>query len=356
MRAAWAPALAAVAALALGAGPATAALPRVDYQLAGRTGANGWYIGPVSVSWTVADALSTSGCDQRYLTDDTAGVQITCTATNGSGTVPATTSPIRIDQTPPTGVTAAPARGPDAGPWYTQPVDIAWSGTDAVSGIAACTALTYAGPDGAAASPAGTCTDRAGNISAPVPFGLAYDATPPAVADVAVTFHGRTATVRWTAGADADRVLVERRPAAAATASPGRTILDAAGTTRRTTDQGLRRGRAYAWTVTVRDAAGNTASATATATVPRRPGPPTLRWKAVSRASYYNVQLFRGGHKILSAWPARPRYRLHRIWRYQGHRHRLLGGRYRWYVWAGFGPRSARRYGHLHAHGRLRVR
>jgi hypothetical protein len=62
-------------------------------------------------------------------------------------------------------------------------------------------------------------------------------------------------------------------------------------------------------------------------------------------ARYYNVQLFRDGRKILSAWPLRARYQLNRRWTYRGQVHRLVTGKYRWLVWPGFGPRSKADYG-----------
>jgi hypothetical protein len=71
-----------------------------------------------------------------------------------------------------------------------------------------------------------------------------------------------------------------------------------------------------------------------------------LTWSAVPKATYYNVQLIRGG-KVLSAWPTRPRLRLQRSWLYAGRRHRLTPGRYRWYVWPRFGSRASGRYGRL---------
>jgi hypothetical protein len=74
---------------------------------------------------------------------------------------------------------------------------------------------------------------------------------------------------------------------------------------------------------------------------------PLLRWRPVHGAHYYNVQLFRGGKKILSAWPVRPRLQLQKSWSFHGHRYRLTRGRYRWYAWPGFGPRAAGRYGRL---------
>jgi hypothetical protein len=73
--------------------------------------------------------------------------------------------------------------------------------------------------------------------------------------------------------------------------------------------------------------------------------PPRLTWVAARTARYYNVQLWHGTKKILSAWPTKNTLTLKRQWAYQGHRYRLTRGRYRWYVWPGFGSRSLRQYG-----------
>ena len=63
--------------------------------------------------------------------------------------------------------------------WYNSAVAIGFAGTDPVSGVDLCTSTTYGGPDNAAASVSGTCTDKAGNTSSSFPFGLKYDATAP---------------------------------------------------------------------------------------------------------------------------------------------------------------------------------
>jgi HYR domain len=73
--------------------------------------------------------------------------------------------------------------------------------------------------------------------------------------------------------------------------------------------------------------------------------PPKLVWLKNSEAAYYNVQLFRGTAKILSIWPVGASLTLKRTWKYQGRRHTLTRGVYRWYVWPGFGSRSAVDYG-----------
>jgi hypothetical protein len=75
------------------------------------------------------------------------------------------------------------------------------------------------------------------------------------------------------------------------------------------------------------------------------PTPPLLRWRAVSSAHLYNVQLYREGRKILSRWPTRARYQLRRTWTYKGHRFRLRPAVYRWYVWPWLGS----------SYGRIRV-
>jgi hypothetical protein len=349
----------AVAVLALCAGPAAASLPQVDYTLDGRAGDEGWYVGPVTITWTVKGATDADCPAVETLRDDTAGTQRTCTASNADGTVPAQTKVIKIDQTPPAGVTATPARPPDAPPFYTAPVAISWSGTDATSGIAGCTATTYAGPDGAAVAPQGSCRDHAGNVSAPLALTFAYDATAPALTGVAATASAdRRVAVHWSTDADAQTVSVTRQPGDA-------TLLDRApaATTHDVADGPLAPGTTYTYTVVARDAAGNAATATAAATTPapvsaaaatkRAADRRTLRWKRRAGARYYNVQLFRNGRKLLSAWPRTNHYTLKTRWRYRGRTHKLQPGRYRWYVWPGYGPRAAHRYGRLLAKGVL---
>jgi hypothetical protein len=84
--------------------------------------------------------------------------------------------------------------------------------------------------------------------------------------------------------------------------------------------------------------------------------PPLLRWAPPRLATYYNVQVFYGPQKVLSAWPSRARQQLTRSWSYQGRSIRLRKGTYRWYVWPGFGPRSAARYGQLLGTSTFRIR
>jgi hypothetical protein len=76
----------------------------------------------------------------------------------------------------------------------------------------------------------------------------------------------------------------------------------------------------------------------------RLSAPPLLTWTSVRRATYYNVQLFRG-RKLMSTWPEATSLQLKRRWQFDDHHYRLRPGRYKWFVWPGYGERSAGRYG-----------
>ncbi len=73
--------------------------------------------------------------------------------------------------------------------------------------------------------------------------------------------------------------------------------------------------------------------------------PPVLRWAPVSGAKYYNVQVYRGRTKVLSAWPTRPRRALRERWVFGGRAYTLRAAAYRWYVWPYVGGRYGRALG-----------
>jgi hypothetical protein len=197
----------------------------------------------------------------------------------------------------------------------------------------------------------GSCRDHAGNSSGSIDYGLKYDATPPGAATIKVSAGDRMAVVRWKPSSGTTSVDLVRF---AGTAANGVSVYR--GTADTYTDRHLRNGVRYRYEVRAFDDAGNVAESSAAA-APRAPlyrpaagakvsAPPLLAWGPAPRASYYNVQLWRG-RKIFSAWPSRTRLQLTRSWTYRGLAHHLTAGRYRWYVWPGYGRRSAKRYGRL---------
>ena len=132
-------------------------------------------------------------------------------------------------------------------------------------------------------------------------------------------------------------------------------------------DRHFKNGLYYRYAVLSYDRAGN-ASRGATVVVPasvllRLPrdgavvkAPPLLMWDGVPKASYYNVQLYYGGRKVLSAWPNKTKLRTTRSWTYEARRYGLKSGLYHWYVWPGFGSRSQAHYGQLLGQGTFAVR
>jgi hypothetical protein len=83
---------------------------------------------------------------------------------------------------------------------------------------------------------------------------------------------------------------------------------------------------------------------------------PRLTWRRVRHADYYNVQVYRGRRKILSAWPANAHLQMRPSWRFRGKRFRLSPGSYHWYAWPGFGNRRAHRYGRVITHKRFTMK
>jgi hypothetical protein len=125
------------------------------------------------------------------------------------------------------------------------------------------------------------------------------------------------------------------------------------------TDRGLENGVEYRYVVMAVDAAGNHSPGVAGVVVPRRnllKSPkdgarlrkaPKLIWARDAEAQYYNAQLLLNGKKILSVWPVRPTYALTKNWKYLGRKYTLKPGLYSWYVFPGYGARSAVHYGDL---------
>jgi hypothetical protein len=343
--------------------------------------AGDWYNAPVTIAFTGEDAMSGLGACPPIAyqgPDGVASVVGTCSDVAGN-TGSSTPFSFNYDATGPEVTAAVPERLPDRAGWYTAPVRFSVLGADATSGLAECPPVTYAGPDAAAASVVGTCRDRAGNQSSRA-FELMYDVTPPPISHLTATPGDQRAALRWQTTPDATFVEVLRVPgresesASVVFRGPGSSFQD----------DKLRNGVRYVYRVRLADPAGNESVATAAA-VPSAPSPdppggsgqlrsgPTVpasqghagllrpranakvtagrpllfTWTPIARARYYNVQLYRGKRKILSVWPARPRYRLERQWSFAGKPRRLSRGRYRWYVWPGYGRRAKSTYGDL---------
>jgi hypothetical protein len=122
-------------------------------------------------------------------------------------------------------------------------------------------------------------------------------------------------------------------------------------------DRKVTNGISYRYVLVAFDQTGNASGGVAAAATPRRQlltappdgakvkKPPKLVW--IGKASFFNVQLFRGNTKVLSVWPTKTTYVLKKTWKYDKRRYRMSRGSYRWYVWPAFGTRSKPEYGGL---------
>jgi hypothetical protein len=328
-----------------------ATAPSVNASPARGPDANGWYNHSVAVAFAGSDA--TSGIDActsaTYEGPDAESASVSGSCTDKAGNSASASFSLKYDGTPPE-VTAAPVRPPDANGWYNRPISLAVNGTDATSKVDACSGGSYTGPDKPGASLVGTCRDQAGN-EASKPVELKFDSTPPKLGKVTVSLRNGAATLRWTASPDTEAVRVLRLAK-----GTKKSVTVYRGAKRTFTDKKLKDGVRYSYTITGTDEAGNVATATAVAD-PRALWQPTagkrlrtaplLTWAPVARADYYNVQLYFDGRKVLSEWPRAAKLKLERQWTFGGHRYKLAKGRYRWYVWPGFGARKATKYGKL---------
>ena len=180
---------------------------------------------------------------------------------------------------------------------------------------------------------------------------LRYDGTPPALTGVRATPGHGAIRVRWRASGDARRIVVTRSPGLRGV----RSSVVYRGTRRSFVDRRVARDVRYVYRVTAVDAHTKTATRRVGTTLSLllAPGrgarvrtPVVLRWRAIPNASYYNVQIYRGGRLVANRWPRQARLRLRR----------LRPGRYRWYVWPRYGgTRSERRYGRLVGQSRFTV-
>jgi hypothetical protein len=329
--------------------------PLITFEIVGKQGSNGWYVSTTTVRWNVSDPESgikaSSGCDATSL-GETAGTRLTCSATNLEDVSSTASVTVKVDTKPPAVTGASAHRPPDVGTWYVQPVTFTFAGSDATSGIAGCTSVAYAGPDNGAASVTGTCTDQAGNVSAPGSASLRYDANAPALRGVAAKAGNGEVTVRWTQLPTWEWVDVVR-----SVAGEKATRAVYHGSAAQIVDRGLRNGTDYRYAVVAHDEAGHETAIDVQAMplgAMRSPppgstvtAPPRLGWRGTHGALLYNVQLFRDGKKILSAWPRSPHLKLLRRWRFGGAARTLEPGTYRWYVWPAFRKAHGVRFGKL---------
>lgn len=215
------------------------------------TGSNGWYLNDVTAAFKGTDNLSGFGNPASLTTTGTVTTSgegaITVTnptfTDNAGNTAASVSTVIKVDKTNPTSVASVdPA---NANGWYKANVTVKFSGDDAASGIAGCTADAVVSAEAANQVISGTCTDNAGRISAAATVTVSLDKTAPTLSGAATTaanangWYMNDVSVKWTC-ADGLSGVVD---------CPVNTVINAEGS-------GL------SASALISDKAGNTASAT----------------------------------------------------------------------------------------------
>lgn len=157
---------------------------------------NGWHNnGPVTVSWTVANSTTQSGCNTTVLSSQTTvgGTTLTCTAANAGGSL-SDSATIRIDTTAPTG-SAARTPASNVNGWNNTDVLVTFTCADDLSGAASAGASYTVSTDGPNQSRAFPCEDLAGNTLPLSITGISIDKTPPTVTAASVVAAPNPATV-----------------------------------------------------------------------------------------------------------------------------------------------------------------
>lgn len=317
---------------------------------------NGWYNRPVGVSFSGADnASGVAGCSGggTYSGPDGMG-STTGSCSDLAGNTGSGALQIPYDATVPTVKDLVTARPADAAGWFNHPVGVTFTGDDAGSGIESCSSLTYGGPDSPTAQVSGTCRDKAGHESAAKAFRLKYDATPPSLSTVIAQVGNKFALLKWKISPDVSSVRVVRAPGRAGEAESvvynGRADFYK--------DTGIDNRAQYEYRVSAADEAANATPEQKAVAMPLPPlynpargarvrSPIVFEWLGVEKATYYNVQVWCRGRKMLTAWPKKPRLVVPRQGKFAGRAYTLPRTQCRWHVWPGFGRFADRRYGRM---------
>jgi hypothetical protein len=167
--------------------------PNVTPNVTGTLGSNGWYTSNVNVSWKVNDPesgiASSTGCGPTTLTANTAGIMLSCSATNGVGLSTSASVTIKIDMSPPNPPAASVNPAPNGAGWNNSATTVSFlaMGDNGPSGVALCTSPINFASETAGTTVGGFCSDFAGNTSATAFVTVRIDETAPVVSNVLAT-------------------------------------------------------------------------------------------------------------------------------------------------------------------------
>jgi hypothetical protein len=226
--------------------------PTVTHTLSPTPNAAGWNADDVIVHFTAKDDDLGSGVDPGSITPDvlvheeTSGQLVNGQARDTAGNVGADSASVKLDRTPPviSGAIVSGTLGSNG--WYTSPVTVHFTCSDALSGIAVCPDDVTLTGNGASQSLTASAVDNAGNARSATVGHIDIDAEAPSIS---------TLTLK-----DGGIYTLGTVPAASCAAADG--VSGVASCSVRVTG-GLANGvGTFAFTATATDKAGNTATRT----------------------------------------------------------------------------------------------
>ncbi len=142
--------------------------PLITPVITGPLGNNDWYVGNVTVEWTINEMPESIreiiGCEGGTVTTDTDGVMFGCVVNSGGGSM-AMPAWVKRDTAPPTLLWGAFSPAPNANGWNKTDVSVPFTAGDALSGIAGQSANNplVITAEGEGVTGEVTLTDKAGN-------------------------------------------------------------------------------------------------------------------------------------------------------------------------------------------------
>lgn len=178
-----------------------ATAPVLTPVVTGDLGADGWYVGDVTVTWNATDATSgvdaATTCAPDTLTTDAAAATYSCTVRDLAGNIASSSVTVKRDATKPV-VVSHVSGTPGSDGWFTSDVDVSWDVSDATSTLGTTSGCEHVTLQDDTAGTSYTCTaqDRAGNTTKAT-VSVKRDATAPTAT---YTLDGTAGTNGWFRG------------------------------------------------------------------------------------------------------------------------------------------------------------
>ncbi|HZR31499.1 MAG TPA: hypothetical protein VFA76_06565 [Terriglobales bacterium] len=154
--------------------------PTITASVSPKSNAAGWNSTPVTVAFACADPVKVVSCTAPVtVSTDGANQLVTGTVVNGSGKTASVSVRLNIDQTAPT-ISAALTPAPNAQGWNNTNVTVNFTCADSLSGIVSCPAPVAVTSEAANQAVTGTVQDAAGNV-ARATVQVSIDRTMPAI-------------------------------------------------------------------------------------------------------------------------------------------------------------------------------